>query len=275
MKRPLALLVNDDGVHSIGIHSLKEEIQKDFECIVIGPKRERSGIGKALTVGDIIRIEKVVLKCGEAYSIDGTPADAILIALHKILSRKPDIVIAGINLGPNLGVDDILNSGTLGAAMEAAIHGIPSLAISYCVSRDFDDNINEMLLEDAGLKLAAKIARSLANIIVRRGMPEEVDILSVNVPDYRRGIKGVKITRPSKKGYPDIHIKSPEGYRIAKWDITLYPKDSPDTDVEAVRSGYISISPISLSLTSPIKNSNLRLYLEVVEPLLKDMQQLQ
>lgn len=271
MKKPLALLVNDDGVHSIGIHLLKEEVQKDFECIVIGPKRERSGIGKALTVGDIIRVEKVMLKCGEAYSIDGTPADAVLIALHKILSKKPDIAIAGINLGPNLGVDDILNSGTLGAAMEAAIHGVPSLAISYCMARDFNDDINETLLEDIGLKLAARIARSLANVIVERGMPEGVDVLSINVPDYRRGIKGIKITRPSKKGYPDIHVKSPEGYRIAKWDITLYPKDSPNTDVEAIRSGYISISPISLSLTPSTKDLDLRPYIEVLEPLLKDM----
>ncbi|MEM4576575.1 MAG: 5'/3'-nucleotidase SurE [Candidatus Nezhaarchaeales archaeon] len=254
MKRPLALVVNDDGVHSTGIAMLKEELSAEFDCIMVGPKRERSGIGKALTVGDAVKVEKVKLQCGEAYSIDGTPADAVLIALHKILKEKPDVAVAGINLGPNLGVDDILNSGTIGAAMEAAIHGIPSIAISYCIAREFDDDISNCLLRDPGLKLAAKIARLLAKLVIDVGMPEDIDVLSINVPDYRSGIRGVKLTRPSKKGYPDIHVDCPGGYRIARWDITLYPKDYEDTDVEAVRSGYISVTPISLSLTPRVRD---------------------
>ncbi len=271
MYKPLALLVNDDGVHSIGIQMLKKELQESFECIVVGPKSEKSGIGKALTVGSIIKIEKVELNYGEAYSIDGTPADAVLLAIYKILNRKPDIVIAGINLGPNLGVDDILNSGTLGAAMEAAIHEIPSIAISYCISRDFDDNVTTTLVGDPGLKLASKIAHELAKIIIQRGLPKGVDLISVNVPDYRHGIKGVKITRPSRKGYPDIYIKDQDGYRISRWDVSLYPRDSDDTDVEAIRSGYIAITPISLALTLNIELTALRQYAEVTEMTLRGM----
>lgn len=270
-ERLLALLVNDDGIHSIGLHALRRELEEEFDCVVVSPKRERSGIGKALTVGDVIRIEKVSLNCGDAYALDGTPADAVLIALHKILERKPDIVVAGINLGPNLGVDDILNSGTIGAAMEAAIHGIPSIAISYCVAREFNDSINDRLLEDVGLKLAAKIARVIARDVVRRGMPDGIDLISINVPSYSKDIKGVKITKPSKKGYPDIYVKSIEGYRIAKWDITLYPEDSEDTDVEAVRRGYISISPISLSLTPCINLVGFKFYAELIEAILKEI----
>lgn len=254
VKRPLALVVNDDGVHSTGIAMLKEELSTEFDCIVVGPKRERSGIGKALTVGDAVKVEKVKLQCGEAYSVDGTPADAVLIALHKILKEKPDVAVAGINLGPNLGIDDILNSGTVGAAMEAAIHGIPSIAISYCIAREFNNGITNCLIRDPGLRLAAKIARLLAKVVVNVGMPEDIDVLSVNVPDYRSGIRGVKLTRPSKRGYPDIHVDCPGGYRIARWDITLYPEDSEDTDVGAVRSGYISITPISLSLTPKVRD---------------------
>lgn len=256
MKRPTALLVNDDGVYSAGIIMLREELSKDFECFVVAPIKERSGIGKALTVGELIEVEKLMTQHGEAYSINGTPADAVLLALHKLLDERPDIVVTGINLGPNLGIDDILNSGTLGAAMEAAIHGIPSIAISYCITREFDD-VALQVLDDPGLRLAARIARVLAKIIIEKGMPEDVDIISINVPDYRNGIRGVRITRPSKKGYPDIHVAREGGYVIARWDLTLYPKDAEDTDVEAVRSGYISLTPLNLSLTSRAQNTRL------------------
>jgi len=268
LKKPLALLVNDDGVQSIGIHVLREELSNDFECIVIGPKKERSGIGKALTVGEVIKVEKLNLQCGEVYSVDGTPADAVLIAINKILRRKPDIAITGINLGPNLGIDDILNSGTVGAAIEAAIHGIPSIAVSYCIAREFDDNITSQTLKDPGLRLATKIAKALAKMIIDEDMPEGVDLFSVNVPDYRYGIRGIKITRPSKKGYPDIHTEYCGGYRIARWDLSLYPVDSEDTDVEAVRSGYISITPINLSLIPQAQDVNsLRHIIEILKPL--------
>jgi len=249
MRRPLALLVNDDGVRSAGIIALREELANDFECIVVAPSREKSGIGKALTVGDVVKVEKLAPQYGVAYSIDGTPADAVLLALHKLLDEKPDITVTGINLGPNLGIDDILNSGTLGAAMEAAIHGIPSMAISYCIAREFNDSVAHQALEDPGLRLAARIARALARMIVDEGMPEDVDVLSINVPDYRSGIKGIRITRPSKKGYPDIHVAREGGYVIARWDLTLYPEDFEDTDVGAVKSGYISLTPLNLSLT--------------------------
>ncbi|MEM0320657.1 MAG: 5'/3'-nucleotidase SurE, partial [Candidatus Nezhaarchaeales archaeon] len=187
MRRPLALLVNDDGIQSVGIIALREELSNDFECVVIGPKKERSGIGKALTVGDVIKVERVALHYGEVYSVDGTPADAILIAINKILKRKPDVVIAGINLGPNLGIDDILNSGTVGAAMEAAIHGIPSIAVSYCIAREFNDDITSRTLKDPGLRLAAKIAKVVARIIVHAGMPTGVDLFEMIVLDDRGG----------------------------------------------------------------------------------------
>jgi 5'-nucleotidase len=269
MKRPVALLVNDDGIHSAGIIALREELSKDFECFVVAPNRERSGIGKALTVGEVIRVERLTTRHGEAYSISGTPADAVLLALHKLLDEKPDIVVAGINLGPNLGIDDILNSGTLGAAMEAAIHGIPSIAISYCIAREFDDDVVLQVLNDPGLGLAARIARTLARMIVDEGMPEGVDVLSINVPDYRSGVRGIRITRPSKRGYPDIHVAREEGYAIARWDLALYPEDSEDTDVEAVRSGYISLTPLNFSLTSKAQSTKLlEHFVEVLTTLL-------
>jgi len=267
LSKPLALLVNDDGVHSIGMQVLKERLSKDFDCFVVGPKTERSGIGKALTVGGTIRVDRLTTTYGEAYSVDGTPADAVLIAIYKLLPRRPAVTVAGINLGPNLGVDDILNSGTVGAAMEASIHGIPSIAVSYCIAREFQDDLARGLQEDPGLKLAALIAHALAKLVIEVGLPPTVDLISVNVPDYKVGVRGVRLTRPSKKGYPDIYVEAEGGFRIARWDTALYPEDADDTDVEAVRDGFISITPLSLSLTPAA--SDMKPYLEAVKKLLE------
>ncbi|MDI9619552.1 MAG: 5'/3'-nucleotidase SurE [Candidatus Nezhaarchaeota archaeon] len=269
MKRPLALLVNDDGIFSTGIRVLYEHLREEFDCVITGPNKEKSGIGKALTVNEVVKVEEAKLYENKAYIVYGTPADAVLLALNKLLYEKPDIVVAGVNLGPNLGIDDILNSGTVGAAIEAAVHGIPSIAVSYCISRRFDDNVDEALQGDVGLKLSAKIALVLAKAVVDGGLPKDVDLLSVNVPDHRAGIKGVKVTKPSKKGYPDIHLEGSGGYRIAKWDLSLYPKDNEDTDVEAVRSGYVSLSPLNISLTSSLGDVCLKRCIEIVEEVVK------
>ena len=132
---PTILVINDDGIKSIGLNTLKNRLEKLGNVIVVAPKDERSGIGKALTT-DHIKIMETKLRDGsKAYATTWTPADAFLLAVSKILKRQPDLLVAGINLGPNLGIDDFLNSGTLGAALEAAIHRVPAIAVSYCIPK--------------------------------------------------------------------------------------------------------------------------------------------
>lgn len=150
MRTKEILVVNDDGVHSPGLLALKKKMDELGKVSVVTPEKERSGTGKAVSTCLIEIKEMHLADETKAYAISGTPADACLLALFKILRNSPDLVISGINLGPNLGIDDLLTSGTLGAALEAAIHGIPAIAVSYSLKR----------IRDRGGKVHANPARS-------------------------------------------------------------------------------------------------------------------
>ncbi|RLF15734.1 MAG: 5'/3'-nucleotidase SurE [Thermoprotei archaeon] len=242
------LLTNDDGVFSPGLLAIKRELEGLCEVLVVAPQREQSCIGKAITAGRVIKVERVKLSDGTvAYSVDGTPADAVLIALNKILERKPTLLVSGINLGPNLGLDDALDSGTLGAAFEAALRGVPSIAVSFCMARrGLDDKV-----DSEGLAVAAKVARRIVEEVLRRGFPRGVDVLSINVPQGSKlGLTPVRLTRLSTRPYRDLHVEDVEGYRIAAWGLDVYEDDEPSTDVGAVKEGAISITPIKLRLPS-------------------------
>lgn len=244
---PTILLINDDGIRSLGLVVLRKHLAKLGEVVVIAPEKEQSGIGKALSISTI-RLMKTRLSDGsEAYAITGTPADAFLIAVNKILKHPPDLLVAGINLGPNLGIDDMLNSGTLGAALEAAIHGVPALAISYCMRKITEGDLEKMKVSLDELELSAVMARRVAEYILKRGMPPDVDIISVNVPE-NADPKRIKITSLSYKGYGDIHTECEGGYRITKWFLSSYPDDEPETDIHTVKEGIISITPIKVRM---------------------------
>jgi len=244
---PTILLVNDDGIQSIGLLALKKRLEKFGDVIVVAPEKERSGIGKALTAYGHVKIMETQLRDGsKAYAITGTPAEAFLLGVNKILKRPPDLVVAGINLGPNLGIDDVLNSGTLGAALEAAIHEVPAIAVSYCIQKIVDQpNWKEKItLEE--LEPTAILTQKAVEYVLKKGMPRDVDIISINVPE---GVKSgtVKITSLSYKGYGDIYTKRKEGYKIGGWVIASYSEDEPGTDVYTVKKEEsISITPIKV-----------------------------
>ena len=250
----IIMLVNDDGIHSKGLLALKKALEDLGKIIVVAPLHEVSGIGKAITCGKTIKVKEVKLADGtKAYGVEGTPADSFLIGVNKILKRKPDLLVSGINLGPNLGVDDLLNSGTLGAALEAAIHRVPAIAISYCmdVSEDASEKNGVPISK---LELSAKIARKTAEYVLNKGMPEGVDIISINVPARSCNLSDVKITVPSYKHYGDIHIEvNCSEYCIPSWPLDLYPDDAPGTDIYAVKvKGCISITPIKVKFEHKI-----------------------
>ncbi len=241
------LVINDDGITSVGLVTLKKQLEKLGRVVVVAPKEERSGVGKALTTYGTIRVTKTKLSDGsEAFAITGTPADAYHIAVNKILKQPPDLVATGINLGPNLGIDDMFNSGTLGASLEAAIHKIPTIAVSYCIPR-LADKKEKADVAPEKLELAASIAKKTAEYVLKNGMPEDVDIISINVPEG--GNRKVKITRLSYKGYGDIHTKHGDGYKIDGWGLTVYSHDDPETDVYTIKKEKnISVTPIKIAL---------------------------
>jgi 5'-nucleotidase len=244
------LLINDDGVQSSGLMAIKKKLDGLGKVVVVAPKQETSGVGKAITSSRHVQIEEVELKDkSTAYAIiGGTPADAYLLAVSKVLKRSPDVVVAGINLGPNLGIDDFLNSGTLGAALEAAIHGVPAVAVSYCKHEINDSKAKSDITVDE-LELAADVGSRIVKCVLAKGMPPDVDLISVNVPE-NADCRKLKVTELSCVGYGDLFTKEVEGYRIAHWRLSDYNDPNPETDMHVIRNeACISITPVKVKLS--------------------------
>src|SRR3989337_1823069 len=217
------LLINDDGIYASGLLAIKKKLAHLGKIVAVTPKEEISGIGKAITSTRHVQIEEVKLSDdSKAYGvIGGTPADAYLLAVNKILKSPPDVVVAGINLGPNLGIDDFLNSGTIGAALEAAIHNIPAVAISYCKREISDQNADKLTISVEELDSTASIGQRVAVLVLEKGMPPDVDLISINVPEAADCSK-MKITRLSYAGYGDLFTEEEGGYRIVSWKLDDY-----------------------------------------------------
>jgi 5'-nucleotidase len=240
------LLINDDGINSIGLSTIAKQMKKLGEVIVVTPGDEKSGIGKAISIGQLKIVETDFCDGIKAYAITGTPADAFLIATNKILKRMPDLLVSGINIGPNLGIDDVLTSGTVGAAFEAAIHNVPAIAVSYCISEITAKTCTKRDVPVKDLELAATLGYKAAKHVLERGMPSEVQIVSINVPE-NADRKRVELTSLCYDGYGDIHTTEEGGYRIKSWALRHYPDGDPGTDLHAIKTGKcISVTPIKV-----------------------------
>jgi 5'-nucleotidase len=232
------LISNDDGVHSEGIIVLYRELEKIADVIVVAPDRERSAAAHSLTLHHPLRVEKI---SKAFYAVDGTPTDSVILGVSEILKKKPDIVVSGINRGENLG-DDITYSGTVAAAIEGTLLGIPSFAISAV------SNSNNFYFTTA-----SHYAVKIINSIIKHGLPEDT-LLNVNVPALPLNkIKGIKITRQGKRVYDNTIIKKkdPRGkdyYWMGGEEIGF--EKEPGTDFEAIENGFVSVTPVKLDLTN-------------------------
>ena len=236
-KKPKILLSNDDGIRSDGLRVLYEVLLDFADVVVVAPDRERSAVGRALTLHRPLRCEQVDENW---FAVDGTPTSCVYIGIHAIMrGNRPDIVIGGINRGPNLG-EDITYSGTVSVAMEGALLGIPSIAFSLASFRDF-------LWEDA-----ASWARRITLKAYQQGIPKGC-CLNVNIPNLPRDeIKGVRVTRQGKKAYSErVEERRDPWGRVYYWIGGEEPnwEAEPGTDYWAVKNGYVSITPIHLDLT--------------------------
>jgi 5'-nucleotidase len=251
--KPLKLLVsNDDGVFALGVRTLANTLaQAGHDVTVVCPESERSATGHGLTLHQPIRaeiVDAIFHPKVTAWSCSGTPADCVKFALSAVLDRRPDVVLAGINHGSNLGTD-ILYSGTVSAAMEGALEGISSIAVSLCsfTSQDFQP--------------AADFALNLVNQLGDRQMPQPT-LLNVNVPPVNtQEIAGVLITRQGLRRYIESFQKrlDPRGKSyywlageviedIEQPEHINLPPHIP-TDVQAIRQNYITITPLQYNLT--------------------------
>ena len=235
---PLILITNDDGYFSEGLRALKESLQSLGRVVVVAPDRNLSGVGHSLTFTMPLRLRKVD---EDFYTVvGGTPADCIHLGYYVILEgKKPDLICAGINEGPNLG-EDITYSGTVSRAMEGAILGIPSIAFS-AFGRE------EIMYDEV-----AESCRGIAKKVLERGIPKNT-YLNVNVPNLRKSeVRGVKITRQGKREYKEkvFRYLTPYGetlYWIAAEEFGWRAEEG--TDYWAVLRGYISVTPLQLDLT--------------------------
>ncbi|MDR3631911.1 MAG: 5'/3'-nucleotidase SurE [Desulfocapsaceae bacterium] len=232
---PLILLTNDDGITSPGLQTLQAAISPLGQVVTVAPDRDNSAVSHSLTMNRPLRVQRLT---ESSYTLDGTPTDCVSIALGKILKRRPDLLISGINAGPNMG-DDISYSGTVSAAVEGTMYAIPSMAVSLAGEPPLD------------FIRAGKVAARLAAMILARGLPENT-LLNVNVPGNPL-IAGTKVTRQGRRIWENSiqETRDPRG-RCYYWIGGGTPlKDSAeDTDVHAIRTGYISITPIHLDHTN-------------------------
>ncbi len=235
--RKKILVSNDDGIHSEGLIILARALESVGDVFTVAPDRERSAVSHSLTLHRPLRVKKI---SSNVISIDGTPTDCINLSLNGILPVKPDLVVSGINFGANLG-DDITYSGTVSAAMEGTLFGLPSFAISLACEND------------AKFETASKIAVKVAGLIIKNGLPKDT-LLNINVPYVaEKDIKGIKFTKQGKKTYNDAIVEKvdPRGKKYywvggSKIDV----KHEEDTDLMAVCENYISITPLHLDLTN-------------------------
>ena len=232
------MITNDDGIHAEGLKVLKETLEKRWEVVVVAPDREMSAAGHSLTLNRPLRVQNLGEKI---MSVDGTPVDCVLLAVMKVLERKPDVVVSGINNGSNLGID-VIYSGTVAAAVEGAIRGLPSLAVSIAGKG------STITFEGA-----AGVTEDLIEEILERGLPNGT-LLNVNVPNISpTEYKGKKLTYLGRQTYDDVIIEKTDprdrpyywiGGQISHWEEGL------DLDYKAVEDEIISISPMHLDLTA-------------------------
>lgn len=231
----LILISNDDGIQAAGLRALAAEIAKIAQVVVVAPDREQSATSHSLTLHRPLRVNRVRK---DWYSVDGTPTDCVTLAIDRLLRRKPDLVISGINHGPNLG-DDVMYSGTVAAAFEGYVQGVTSIAVSQFGWRNVD------------LRRSARFVRRFVE-----GVPELLagrpKLLNMNLPPPgHRGLRSFKVTKLSHRTYKDVIQEKldPRGrvyYWIAgqpSWKVTV------DSDVAAVRAGVVSVTPLSMDYT--------------------------
>ncbi len=242
--RKVILITNDDGITAPGIRALVEAASELGEVIVVAPDSPQSGMGHAITIGDPLRLDKVDMFEGiNSWQCSGTPADCVKLARDKILHRKPDLCLSGINHGANYSIN-VIYSGTMSAAMEAAIEDIPSAGFSLLDFKfDADFSLSKLVVKDV-------VRRMLAG-----GLPPHF-LLNVNIPKIgEEEYKGLKICRQAYAKWTEEfdHRKDPRGKDYYWMTGKFINMDTqPGSDVEALNNGYASVVPVRIDFTDTI-----------------------
>ena len=234
------LLTNDDGIYAKGIEALYLALIQEHDVTVVAPETEQSAVGHAITWLDPLRVD-TVYRNGSffGYALNGTPADCVKIAIAELMNPPPQVVVSGINLGANVGVN-VIYSGTVSAATEAAVYGVPSVAMSI-------DSF-----KPADFSAATAFLQRLLTVIEKEGLPEGVS-LNVNIPNVpAQDVRGVRITHQGKKKHLERYDRriDPRGHvYYCLCNSTVTQDTDPTADSLALEENYISVTPIQYNLT--------------------------
>ncbi len=241
--RPLILVTNDDGITAPGIRALIEVMNKLGKVVVVAPDSVQSGMGHAVTVNSTLYLDKIKIDDGPQveYKSNGTPVDCVKLAISEILDRKPDLVVSGINHGSNASIN-VIYSGTMSAAVEGGIEGIPSIGFSLM---DFK--------WDADFEPAKHFVEIISKKVLETGMPKGI-VLNVNIPKLLLSeIKGIKVGRQAKAKWVEAFDKrtNPHG-RTYYWLTGEFKNfdDGKDTDIYALENSYVSVVPVQFDMTA-------------------------
>jgi len=243
MSKPLILITNDDGIVAPGIRALIAVMKEIGEVVVVAPDSPQSAMGHAITINNTLKLERVHIdnEIEQEYSCSGTPVDCVKIAVNEVLKRKPDLCVSGINHGSNSSIN-VIYSGTMSAAVEAGIEGIPAIGFSLL---DYS--------WDADFEPIKKHLKKIALEVLHNGLPEGV-VLNVNFPKLsQEAIKGIKICRQAKAMWQEEFDKrtNPQGKEYYWLTGKFVNQDKgTDTDEWALENGYISIVPVQFDLTA-------------------------
>jgi len=242
MKKPLILVTNDDGISAKGIRSLVEAIRDFGDIVIVAPDKPQSGMGHAITINQPLRLNKSDLFNGlEAYSCSGTPVDCVKLGISEVLKRKPDLLLSGINHGENTSTN-VLYSGIMSAAVEGAMEGIPSIGFSLC---DFDS--------DADFSASKEIIKTILTKIKDAPIPSGI-CYNINIPKLpTTEIKGIKVVRQALAYWEDKFDKRMDQFgKPYYWLTGDFGNHDPgeNTDLEAIKNGYVTIVPTQFDLTA-------------------------
>lgn len=241
-KRPLILVTNDDSIHAKGIASLVEAMKDLGDILIVAPDKPQSGTGHAITIHDPLRLKKSTLFPGyDAYTCTGTPVDCVKLAIYEILHRRPDLLVSGVNHGSNAGTN-VLYSGTMSAAVEGAIEGIPAVGFSL-----LDHSM------DADFEASALYAKELATAVLQNGLQKGV-CLNVNIPQGKPSeLKGIKICRQGRAFWKDSFDKRKDPFGGSYFWLTgefIETDKGEDTDMWALEHKYVSVVPTQFDMTA-------------------------
>jgi len=247
--KPVILVTNDDGVTAPGIRNLVESVKDLGKIVVVAPDKPQSGMGHAITIGQPLRLHAVSIFDGvEAYQCSGTPVDCVKLAVDKVLHRKPDICLSGINHGANHSIN-VIYSGTMSAAVEAAIESIPSIGFSL-----LDHSI------EADFSAARKYVQEITSAMLKKPLDKHL-ILNVNIPPIKAElIKGIKVCRQAYAKYDEDFIERNDPTGRKYYWLTGQFKNmdkGQDTDVWALENNYVSVVPVQFDLTNYVLKGKL------------------